>query len=69
MQPSRNFVQRSALPYGGGAGGGAGGGVGRRPALYLLRDPSPSHLRYPVDSYKTRTEQNVIGREPTRWDW
>ena len=38
--------------------------------VMYFRDPSPSHLRYPIDSYKTRTEEKKQqDKEATRWDW
>ena len=43
--------------------GGNGG------AMYF-RDPSPSHLRYSLDSYKLKNEAKESKKdEPTRWDW
>ena len=36
--------------------------------VMYFRDPSPSHLRYPDDSYKTRSEEKQKD-ETTRWDW
>jgi len=55
---SRNFV--SAVSR-----GGPGAGV-----MYF-HDPSPSHLRYPDNSYKTRMEekQKENRGSMTRWDW
>ena len=35
-----------------------------------FRDPSPSHLRYSLDSYKLKNEEKGFKKkEPTRWDW
>merc|ERR1712066_879125 len=54
----RNFV--SAVSR-----GGPGAGV-----MYF-HDPSPSHLRYPDNSYKTRMEEKQKENKGTltRWDW
>merc|ERR1711934_992891 len=43
-----------------------GGPVG---GVMYFRDPSPSHLRYPKDSYKTRMEEKQKEKDLTRWDW
>merc|ERR1712141_303391 len=38
--------------------------------VMYFRDPSPSHLRYSLDSYKLKNEEKGFKKkEPTRWDW
>jgi len=54
--PQRNMV--SGVSRGGPVGG-----------VMYFRDPSPSHLRYPNDSYKTRMEEKKKEEALTRWDW
>merc|ERR1712066_433518 len=44
--------------------GGPGAGV-----MYF-HDPSPGHIRYPDNSYKTRMEEKQKEKDSlTRWDW
>ena len=64
MYSSRGFFPRQRNLRGVTSRGHLGGGV-----MYF-RDPSPSHLRYPSNSYKTRRELAEKERQDeTRWDW
>ena len=71
------FLPSSEPPYGSSGGWGFGGGSS-------LGTSSPSHLRYPMNSYKTREElkqqlaseedndaapPSASDDETTRWDW